>query len=267
MTAQVQVAGRAASARRFDVVRDHPEWLVLLVSLAGWVWLGTVLAGAASTPGAQAGHAGHQHGPVQGDPFALPAASGSAAMAVAPIFAAHLGVWLAMTIAMMLPTTVPHVRYIGFAVRESRRQRAILWFGFGYLVVWLAPGMLLAVLPPAPPMAVAIAVLVAGAWEWTPVKRRMLRRCCRTWPVRYAGPASDASALEYGIRHGLTCLAVSGPAMAALMLAGHPWWATAALSVLMAAQKLLSAPDRWRTPVAIGWLAGGVALTGFVISG
>ena len=48
----------------------------------------------------------------------------------------------------------------------------------------------------------------------------------------------------------------------ALMLAGHPWWASVALTVVMTAQKLLSRPERWRAMVAIGWLASGLAVGG-----
>lgn len=238
--------------RNWPDVRDrlgrHPEWLALLAAAAAWGWLALALGWFTPT-GAATLLPGHHHGP--------------AGASEAPHSAdAQLLIWAAMVIAMMLPTTVPHLRYLGFNTRASRRQRAVALFLLGYLAVWLAPGFVLTLVGVTPSWVLVVAVLIAGAWEWTPLKRRALRRCCRTWPVGYAGASADAAAVEYGLRHGGICLLATGPAMVALMLAGHPWWATAALAVVMAAQKLLSHPERWRTMVAIGWLASGVAVAG-----
>lgn len=231
-----------------DQLSRHPEWLTLLLAAAAWTWLAVAL-GWFHAGGGSVLLPGHQHGPVgtSEPPHSIDD---------------NLLIWVAMVIAMMLPTTVPHLRYLAFNTRASRRQRSIALFLLGYLAVWLAPGLTLAFIESPPAALVAAAVLAAGLWELAPVKRRALRRCCRTWPVGYAGPRADAGAVEYGLRHGVVCLLVGGPAMVALMLAGHPWWATVALTVVMAAQKLLSRPERWRAMVAIGWLASGVAVAG-----
>lgn len=236
----------ATSGRTRFRLSDHPEWLALAVAASAWVWLVSSL-GWLTAGGAAFG--GHHH-----DPAAPPHMHS---------FDAHLLIWTVMVVAMMLPTTVPHLRYLAFNTRRSRRQRSIALFLLGYLAVWLVPGLALAPVPsPLPAALVAAGVVVAGVWELTPVKRRALRRCCRTWPVGYAGASADAGAVEYGLRHGVICLLVGGPAMVALMLAGHPWWATVALTVVMAAQKLLSRPERWRAMVALGWLASGLAVAG-----
>ncbi len=227
----------------------HPEWLALLLAAAGWVWMATALGW--FTSGSGWGLPGHHHGIEEG---------GSAPHSTD----GQLLIWLAMVFAMMVPSTLPHLRYLGFNTRTSRRQRSIALFLLGYLAVWLAPGLSLSLIGPPAPWVVALVVLAAGAWELTPVKRRALRRCCRTWPVGYAGASADSAAVEYGLRHGVACLLVGGPAMVALTLAGHPAWAALALAAVMAAQKLLSRPDRWRTVVAIGWLASGVAVAGAV---
>ncbi|MFT3832775.1 MAG: DUF2182 domain-containing protein [Micropruina sp.] len=227
---------------------QHPEWLALLLASASWVWLAVALGW--FTSGSGWGLPGHHHGVEGGD---APHSTDG-----------QLLIWVAMVFAMMVPTTIPHLRYLGFNTRTSRRQRSIALFLLGYVVVWLAPGFALSLIGSPAPWVVAVVVLAAGAWELTAVKRRALRRCCRTWPVGYAGASADSAAVEYGLRHGVTCLLVGGPAMVALTLAGHPAWATVALAALMAAQKLLSRPDRWRTVVAIGWLASGVAVAGAV---
>ncbi len=229
---------------------EHPEWLALLLAAVAWVALALVLDWFApdGTP-----MPGHHHAP-----------EGTAAHSHS--VDTQLLSWLLMVIAMMLPTAVPHLRYLGFNTRRTRRQRTLALFTLGYLAAWLAPGVLLAVIPGSVPASVvAVLVLAAGAWELTPIKRRALRGCCRTMPVGFAGPSADAAAVEYGLRHGVVCLLVSGPAMVVLMLAGHPWWATVALAVVMAAQKLLTRPERWRAMVTIGWLASGLAVAGLAI--
>ena len=243
------VSTSSTSGRRRFRVADHPEWLMLAVAAAAWIALALMLGWLTGSGGVIGGH---HHG------AAGPSHTHS--------FDGQLLSWTVMVVAMMLPTTVPHLRYLAFNTRRSRRQRSIALFVLGYLAVWLVPGLALAVVPsPAPAALIAIAVLTAGAWELTPAKRRALRRCCRTHPVGYAGASADASAVEYGLRHGVNCLLVSGVAMAALMLAGHPWWATVALAVAMAAQKLLSRPERWRAMIAIGWLASGLAVAGAAV--
>ena len=50
--------------------------------------------------------------------------------------------------------------------------------------------------------------------------------------------------------------------MVALMLWGHPWWATVALFGVMLAQKLLGHADRWRVVVALAWFAAAAAVAG-----
>ena len=228
----------------------HPEWLAMLLAATAWVALALALdwfepAGAlpSSHHHTSDGTTAHPH----------------------PIDAQLLS-WLLMVIAMMLPTTVPHLRYLGFNTRRTRRQRTLALFTLGYLAAWLALGLFLAVMPgPVPASVLAVLVLAAGAWELTSIKRRALRGCCRTMPVGFAGPSADAAAVEYGLRHGVVCLLVSGPAMVVLMLAGHPWWATLALAIVMAAQKLLTRPEQWRALVALGWLASGLAVAGMAI--
>ncbi len=235
-----------------DRLNRHPEWLALV--LAGAAWLGLALTLGWLGPAGWALPSGHHHGP---DVATVPHVHS---------VDAQLLTWLLMVVAMMLPTAIPHLRYLGFNTRRSRRQRSLALFALGYLAVWLAPGLLLAVAPlPVSASVLAVLVLTAGAWELTPIKRRALRGCCRTTPVGFAGPSADAAAVEYGLSHGATCLLVSGPAMAVLMLAGHPWCATVALAVVMAAQKLLSRPDRWRAVVALGWLASGLAIAGMAV--
>ena len=218
--------------------RNHPEFLALLIAAGAWVLLGGLLSATA----------GHHHGGQAGS------------------YDQHLTVWVAMVPAMMLPTTLPHLRYVGFATQAARTQRSVLLFSLGYGAVWLLLGLVVAAVPqPLTGWPLALVVAAAGGWEVSRIKGRALKRCCRTWPVRYTGPAADASAVEFGLRHGAACLLVGGPAMIALMLAGHPWWAAVTLFAVMLGQKLITAPQRWSVAVALGFAAVAVAVAGTAV--
>jgi predicted metal-binding membrane protein len=229
----------------------HPEWAVLGVSLLGWVllarftWLPPMM-----------------RNPMPGMEHAHPTVGGG----IAAAFGHELLAWVLMLIAMMLPTTVPAVRYVAFASRRARRQRSVLAFGLGYLAAWLPLGvlvsLLLAVLPPFGAVPVAIAIGLAGAWELTPAKRLALRCCHRTSPVRFDGLAADRSAAGFGWKHGRTCVLIGGPAMIALAALRHPAIATVIVAVIMFGQKIIRRSERWTPGVAVGGVLAGLLVLG-----
>jgi predicted metal-binding membrane protein len=181
-------------------------------------------------------------------------------------FGHELLAWTLMLLAMMLPTTVPAVRYVAFASRRARRQRSVVAFSLGYLAAWLPLGvlvsLLLAMLPPLGPVPVAIGIALAGAWELTPVKLVALRRCHRTSPVRFDGLAADRSAASFGWKHGRTCVLIGGPAMIVLTALGHPAIATVIVAVIMFGQKIIRRPERWTPGVAVGGVVAGLLVLG-----
>jgi predicted metal-binding membrane protein len=221
----------------------RPEWGVLAAAAVGWVVMVPIVWG-----GQGSGH--HRGAPVA--PLALAGQS--------------LLTFLIMTAAMMLPTTVPAVRYIAFASSRRRRQRSVAWFCAGYVASWLPLGLALAVAHAALPAigvpGMALAIALTAGWELTPVKRRALRRCHRTYPVRFRGWAADRSAASFGWRHGLTCVVAGGPMMAALMLLGHPVVLTLLVAGVMLAQQALVRPERWTGLVALTGLIGAVLVLG-----
>jgi len=162
---------------------------------------GGAAVGAAGVTGD--GHAGHS---------LATGAAGAPDWAAATAFGTGLAMWLLMVVAMMLPTTVPLVRYVATATRRSRRQRSILLFAAGHVAAW-APAALLvgvwAMVVPhgqVPRWLAAAALATAGGWELTRWKRRALRRCHRTRPVRFCGRAADVSAARLGLANGRTCV-------------------------------------------------------------
>ena len=111
--------------------------------------------------------------------------------------ASFVGMWSAMTAAMMLPSAAPAL------VRG--RGRGAAFAALGYLAVWLGAGLAgyaaYRVLPAIPWWTL---VALGLAYELTPVKRAGLRRCRR--------PAHS------GFAHGIDCVVCCAGLM--LVLAG-----------------------------------------------
>jgi predicted metal-binding membrane protein len=138
------------------------------------------------------------------------------------VAASFLGMWVAMMVAMMLPSLAPMLwRYrqaVG-STGETQLGRLIALVGVGYFSVWAVFGM--AVFPlgvalaaaemrlPAlaravPSMAGAV-VLIAGALQFSAWKARQLA-CCRSAPGRGCSlPADAGAAWRHGLHLGLHC--------------------------------------------------------------
>ena len=131
--------------------------------------------------------------------------------------APFLGTWTVMMAAMMLPSATPMI--LLHRLGADGRVRTQLWsaaFVAGYLVVWAAVGIVVwgasiaastIVMPEQRAVAVAAILLLAGIYQFTPLKSTCLR-ACRTpadfllthWHRGLAGQ------LRLGIEHGLYCL-------------------------------------------------------------
>ncbi len=116
--------------------------------------------------------------------------------------------WAAMSMAMMVPTTVrPMMR-----AADGSARRAWAFLG-AYVVVWLAAGVPAYLLMSAiewTPFWIALTWIAAGLYQVTPGMHRLVRSC---GSVRYAGDP-----LAYGLRQGLRCVASCAPVMLAVMV-------------------------------------------------
>ena len=144
--------------------------------------------------------------------------------------------WLVMIAAMMLPAEIPVV--LEFARTAERRkgwQVATGVLAATYLGVWLIFGVVCyaiytaARMPwPNQPVAVGLALALAGVYSVSPIKRACQARCRELCALHGPLPFNLLrSAAVAGARYGLSCLGCSAALMVAMVLLGMSslWWA------------------------------------------
>lgn len=136
--------------------------------------------------------------------------------------ASFLGMWLVMMVAMMLPSLTPVLwRYhqAGGSLGESRQRLLTALVGLGYFVVWIVFGVSaftlgatlaaiesrLSALARAVPIMVGVVVLMAGAFQLTRWKARLLARCRHFSERGSTLPADVRTAWRQGLRLGVDC--------------------------------------------------------------
>jgi predicted metal-binding membrane protein len=222
-------------------------WLLLTLAMTG------VPAGAGSvgrpllwicTPG-MAGM-----GPGGGPAAAAAEEIGSASLA------AGLPMWGLMAAAMMLPTALPALRHVEVNSLYWRRRRAALEFAAVFLAIWalfgaLVLGPLASLLPTTSTLALAAALVLAAAWQLTPLKQRALRACHRSQALPPRGWRATAGVARFGLRNGGACLASCWALMMtmAAMGSGRLVW-MAGLTGIVAVEKLSLKPVRTSRRVA-----------------
>jgi predicted metal-binding membrane protein len=196
--------------------------------------------------------------------------------------AAYAGGWVLMLAAMMLPTTLPVLAVLErMTMRRADRRRLMALAVAGYLAAWggfgvaahLADlGLLAAVRQSAwatfNGWAIGAAVLaLAGAFQFSALKRRCLERCrtpvghvMRHW--RGVSPAREAWGL--GLAHGVFCVGCCWALMLIMFVVGtgNVGWMLL-IGLVMAAEKNFPWGARLSAPLGvglIGWSAGVVAL-------
>jgi predicted metal-binding membrane protein len=170
----------------------------------------------------------------------------------------YLGIWVTMTAAMMLPTAAP-------AARRVAGLPPTVLFAAGYLAVWTAYGLAAygvfrlvnafdagwLAWDEGGPYVAGGAVVAAGLYELTPLKRRSLRRC--------RGAGHDAGAFRSGLAHGVDCVGCSGGLMVALFALGvmSLFW-TAVVAAAIFAEKVLPGGARLSSAVAVALVVLGI---------
>jgi predicted metal-binding membrane protein len=202
--------------------------LLVLVPLVCWAWIVVM--------------ARDMYGPM----------TGASAWTMTPHWdAAHLlllwAMWAVMMIAMMLPSATPLILLAGAGTRPY-------WLALGYVAVWAAfsvlatalQWLLVSRLVVTPMMEVstraagAILLLVAGLYQWTPLKRACLATCqspmafmTRRWR------SGSRGSFRMGVEHGAYCVGCCWALMLLLFAGGVMNLAViAALTAFVAFEKL-----------------------------
>ncbi len=182
------------------------------------------------------------------------------------------GMWTAMMVAMMLPSTLPMlVLYRRAAAFQGERHLGLLsWtLAAAYFFVWVlfgvgayALGMIIArgamhaeVIARLVPVGAGLALLAAGIYQLTPWKSACLKHCRDplTLLSRHLG-GGWRGALRLGLHHGAFCSACCWALMLIQLVLGVMSLAVmAAVAVVITAEKLL--PRGLLVARAVGVLA------------
>jgi predicted metal-binding membrane protein len=169
-------------------------------------------------------------------------------------FSFFAATWATMMAAMMLPSALPAVLAND---REARRAPPVL-FIVSYLAVWMVVGIVVFFAYRGARGAqlgflewdrggayvAGAAVVAAGIYELTPVKRACLHRC--------RARAAHNGAFRDGIRYGIDCVGCSAGLMLVLFAVGvmSLFW-MAIVAVLVFVQKVPAGGTRLVAPVAV----------------
>ena len=181
-------------------------------------------------------------------------------------FPALASMWFAMMTAMMAPTVWPWVAAFNKmhppAVSGISRTMEFL---SGYAVAWLlyslAAAAIQLLLPHQLPTALAASILlIAGAFQFAPIKRACLTHCRN--PLTYfltRWRDGRSGGFRMGFGHGLFCVACCWALMATTLAVGvmSLWW-MAALAVVTFAEQVSPWGDRVRITVGAALIVAAV---------
>ena len=166
--------------------------------------------------------------------------------------------WAVMMAGMMLPSASPMVLlYAGVLRRgpDAGRTTSRVWIMVGgYLLVWvlfsaaatvlqrILSGLLLItpMMETASPKAGGIVLLVAGAYQWTPLKATCLRACRSPLSfIMQHWRAGASGAFRMGLDHGRYCLGCCWALMLLLFVGGvMNLWVIATLTLFVLVEKV-----------------------------
>jgi predicted metal-binding membrane protein len=190
-----------------------------------------------------------------------------------------VGGWMLMTVAMMLPTTWPLLLTFQALVRRRRRPGLlVILLVLGYVFTWSIVGLLLhsadrlvhAAVEASPWLGAhaglisAGTVLVAGIYQFTPLKYQCLDECRSPLGFvmnRWRGVRERREAFMLGVRHGLFCVGCCWSLML-LMFAvgvGSLTWMFA-LGTIMAIEKNATWGRSLSRPLGIVLIGAGTTL-------
>ena len=250
------------AATRLSAALSRPKRIavvcVLALSGCGWLALGLVAAG----PGWEA--------------LCRPALIGGwSDAALVP------AMWVAMTLAMMLPTAGPMIlTYAEIADTAARQREAVvspMVLTAGYVAVWLGFALVASLLQIALARQALLEAgrtgalisgaifVVAGVYQFSALKRACLTLCRRPFPFFFANWTTEARGVfRLGLRQGMYCLGCCWAMMLLMFAVGamNVVW-MAALGMAMTIEKMTTTA-RFTRVLGVAFTAIGL---GFLISG
>lgn len=188
-----------------------------------------------------------------------------------------LPMWMAMVLAMMLPTASPMIlTYAEIADTAAHKCEPVVSpfvLAAGYIAVWLgfaavATGVQITLTRAelldsgkAGALLAGAIFVIAGVYQFSALKHACLSKCQRPFPFFFANWTEDARGVfQLGLRQGAYCLGCCWAMMLVMFAVGamNIVW-MAALGILMTIEKMTSTPRFSRT-IGFAFVAIGLSL-------
>jgi predicted metal-binding membrane protein len=187
--------------------------------------------------------------------------------------------WTLMTVAMMLPTSLPLVTlFHSITRRRSDHTHLVVLLITGYLSIWVLFGFAVhmgywglhetvehnAWLETNAWILGAMVILLAGIYQFTPLKYYCLEKCRSPFSFiseHWQGSHEKMQAFKLGVHHGIFCIGCCW-ALMLLMFAVGVWnvgWMLA-LGAVMAVEKNVPWGRRFSAPLGLALLGWGLIL-------
>ena len=182
--------------------------------------------------------------------------------------ASFLLMWLAMKVAMMLPSATKTF------LNTKRTPTSLFVIAGGYFAVWLAVGAgiyLVGIVFAAAamqwksfsqtvPVLSGAALMIAGAIQFTRWKMGRLLRCRSLFGCGSSCPEHETG-FRLGCKQGAACcLCCAAPTMILLVLGMMNPWVIVGVAIIIAAEKLLPWPEMVTRFVGVAALAAGASI-------
>jgi len=188
--------------------------------------------------------------------------------------------WTLMTVAMMLPTSLPLIALFRTLIRDrpNHMQLVFLLVG-GYLSMWMLFGIIAHIgdwgihkfveqnawLHANSLMIGATTLMVAGIYQFTPLKYHCLDKCRSPLTFimeRWHGGNEQKQAFRIGVDHGIFCIGCCWSLMLLMFVVGvgNIGWMLA-LGIVMAVEKNMPWGRRLSDPLGVILLGWGLILT------